>query len=108
MPQTIIKSPEKLKELLETLVKKHSYSYFDVIPYEKMLEEIFGEEAEPKWEPLHGNLYWVIGDTGNIFDCIWTDHNIDKSRAEYGNCFPDKQAAERFKADLQEFIKSRK
>ena len=61
-----------------------------------ILTDWFEEIKEPtRWEPELGKKYYLSDSNGSIYDSVWSNDYIDRSRSEIGNCFGTKEEAER-------------
>lgn len=61
-----------------------------------ILSDWFEEIEEPtRWKPGLGYKYYLSDSNGSIYDSVWSNDYIDRSRSGIGNCFETKEEAER-------------
>lgn len=61
-----------------------------------ILTDWFEEIKEPtRWKPELGYKYYLSDSSGSIYDSVWSNDYIDRSRFEIGDCFQTKEEAER-------------
>ena len=61
-----------------------------------ILTDWFEEIKEPtRWKPELGYKYYLSDSNGSIYDSVWSNDYIDRSRSGIGNCFETKEEAER-------------
>ena len=73
-----------------------AYSWSTIGKFPNILTDWFEEIKEPtRWEPELGKKYYLSDSNGSIYDSVWSNDYIDRSRSEIGNCFGTKEEAER-------------
>ena len=61
-----------------------------------ILTDWFEEVKEPtRWKPELGYKYYLSDSNGSIYDSVWSNDYIDRSRSEIGNCFESREEAEK-------------
>ena len=61
-----------------------------------ILTDWFEEINEPtRWKPELGYKYYLSDSNGSIYDSVWSNDYIDRSRSEIGNCFESREEAEK-------------
>ena len=79
-----------------------AYSWSTIGKFPNILTDWFEEIKEPtRWEPELGKKYYLSDSNGSIYDSVWSNDYIDRSRSEIGNCFGTKEEAERVKEYLK-------
>ena len=48
-----------------------------------------------RWKPELGYKYYLSDSNGSIYDSVWSNDYIDRSRSEIGNCFESREEAEK-------------
>ena len=76
---TITELEEKVKELMDEI--------------ETLKREKKNEEFEYNFEEFES--YWTIGSGGDVYQALWTNHDLDFERYSQGNVFQTKEEAER-------------
>lgn len=76
---TITELEDKVKELLDEI--------------ETLKREKKNEEFEYNFEECES--YWTIGSGGDVYQALWTNHDLDFERYSQGNVFQTKEEAER-------------
>lgn len=76
---TITELEEKVKELLDEI--------------ETLKRAKKNEEFEYNFEEFES--YWTIGSGGDVYQALWTNHDLDFERYSKGNVFQTKEEAER-------------
>lgn len=73
----------------------------DCVPFYFSISELLDEwedytPKEPtRWKPELGYKYYLSDSNGSIYDSVWSNDYIDRSRIEIGNCFQTKEEAEK-------------
>lgn len=61
-----------------------------------ILTDWFEEIKEPtRWKPELGNKYYLSDSNGSVYDSVWSNDYIDRSRAKIGNYFGTREEAEK-------------
>lgn len=61
-----------------------------------ILADWFEEVKEPTlWKPETGQEYYLLDSNGFVYNSIWADDSIDRSRFDIGNCFQTEEEAEK-------------
>ena len=61
-----------------------------------ILTDWFEEIKEStRWKPELGYKYYLSDSNGSIYDSVWSNDYIDRSRSEIGNCFESREEAEK-------------
>lgn len=61
-----------------------------------ILTDWFEEVKEStRWKPETDQKYYCFGSNGLVYDSIWADGSVDRSRFKIGNCFQTKEEAKR-------------
>lgn len=61
-----------------------------------ILTDWFEEVKEStRWKPELGYKYYLSDSNGSIYDSVWSNDYIDRSRSEIGNCFESREEAEK-------------
>lgn len=61
-----------------------------------ILTDWFEEIKEPtRWKPELGNKYYLSDSNGSVYDSVWSNDYIDRSRAKIGNYFETREEAEK-------------
>ena len=61
-----------------------------------ILTDWFEEVKEQtRWKPELGYKYYLSDSNGSIYDSVWSNDYIDRSRSEIGNCFESREEAEK-------------
>ena len=61
-----------------------------------ILTDWFEEVKEQtRWKPELGYKYYLSDSDGSIYDSVWSNDYIDRSRSEIGNCFESREEAEK-------------
>lgn len=61
-----------------------------------ILDDWFEEVKESnRWKPDDGQKYYFLDSNGLVYNSIWADDSIDRSRFEIGNCFQTEEEIER-------------
>ena len=47
------------------------------------------------WKPELGKKYYLSDSNGSVYDSVWSNDYIDRSRFEIGNCFENREEAEK-------------
>lgn len=76
---TITELEDKVKELLDEIAT--------------LKREKKNEEFEYNFEEFES--YWTIGSGGDVYQALWTNHDLDFERYSQGNVFQTKEEAER-------------
>ena len=76
-----------------------SYTIVHKVQLEKnpnILTDWFEEIKEPtRWKPGIDQKYYFLDSNGLVYNSIWADDSIDRSRFEIGNCFNTEEEIER-------------
>ena len=73
-----------------------AYSWTTLDKFPNILTDWFEEVNEStRWKPELGYKYYLSDSNGSIYDSVWSNDYIDRSRSEIGNCFETKEEAER-------------
>ena len=73
-----------------------AYSWSTIDKFPNILTDWFEEIEEPtRWEPELGYKYYLSDSNGSIYDSVWSNDYIDRSRSEIGNCFQTEEEADR-------------
>ena len=72
-----------------------AYSWTTLEKFPNIMTEWFEEIKEPtRWKPELGEKYYLSDSNGSVYDSVWSNDYIDRSRFEIGNCFQTKEEAE--------------
>ena len=73
-----------------------AYSWSTIDKFPNILPDWFEEVKEPtRWKPELGYKYYLSDSNGSIYDSVWSNDYIDRSRSEIGNCFESREEAEK-------------
>ena len=73
-----------------------AYSWTTLEKFPNILTDWFEEVNEStRWKPELGYKYYLSDSNGSIYDSVWSNDYIDRSRSEIGNCFQTKEEAEK-------------
>ena len=73
-----------------------AYSWATLEKFPNILTDWFEEiEESTRWKPDAGQKYYLSDSNGSVYDSVWSNDYIDRSRVEIGNCFQTKEEAER-------------
>ena len=61
-----------------------------------ILTDWFEEIKEPtRWKPELGKKYYLSDSNGSVYDSVWSNDYIDRSRVKIGNYFETREEAEK-------------
>lgn len=60
-----------------------------------ILTDWFEEIKPTRWKPELGRRYYLSDSNGSVYESVWSNDYIDRSRLEIGNCFQTKEEAEK-------------
>ena len=73
-----------------------AYSWTALDKFPNILTDWFEEVKEPtRWKPELGYKYYLSDSNGSIYDSVWSNDYIDRSRSGIGNCFQTEEEAKR-------------
>lgn len=73
-----------------------AYSWTTIDKFPNILTDWFEEIKEStRWKPELGYNYYLSDSNGSIYDSVWSNDYIDRSRFEIGNCFESREEAEK-------------
>ena len=73
-----------------------AYSWSTIDKFPNILTDWFEEIKEStRWKPELGYKYYLSDSNGSIYDSVWSNDYIDRSRSEIGNCFESREEAEK-------------
>lgn len=73
-----------------------AYSWTTLEKFPNILADWFEEIKEStRWKPEIGYKYYLSDSNGSIYDSVWSNDYIDRSRVEIGNCFETREEAEK-------------
>ena len=88
MKEKIIEQIEELKQKIEELEREVNSSGFDEV------------KKGVRWQPILGQCYFYLDDSGVIRCVEWQYDDEDEFRFNTGNCFETEQEANDFKENL--------
>lgn len=72
-----------------------AYSWSTIDKFPNILTDWFEEINEStRWKPGLGDKYYLSDSNGSVYDSVWSNDYIDRSRFDIGNCFQTKEEAE--------------
>lgn len=87
------RNPDEVKYYDKEVIayRKNTLKFFPNI-----LTDWFEEIKEPtRWKPELGYKYYLSDSNGSIYDSVWYNDYIDRSRSGIGNCFETEEEAKR-------------
>ena len=73
-----------------------AYCWTMINKFPSILTDWFEEIKEStRWKPELDYKYYLSDSNGSIYDSVWSNGYIDRSRVEIGNCFESREEAER-------------
>ena len=73
-----------------------AYSWSTIGKFPNIMTDWFEEIKEStRWKPELGYKYYLSDSNGSIYDSVWSNDYIDRSRSGIGNCFQTEDEAKR-------------
>lgn len=103
--------------------QKCIYKVMDVFPNSALIKDTFIDDTciwsndeiekylvvpKKKWQPKFGEKYWRISSSGESYEFIWSDGNIDLGCLKFGNCFQTEAECEAAAEKVRELLNSLK
>lgn len=73
-----------------------AYSWSTIDKFPNILTDWFEEINEStRWKPEADQKYYFSDSNGSVYDSVWSNDYIDRSRSGIGNCFESREEAEK-------------